>query len=620
MKKSAALRPLLFFVVITIFASVGVSVQAQAQNLLTNPGFEAPFNQSSGNPPPRVAQGWTPWWVSAGTGQSNSENIQPEYFPASEAASAVGAGVPQIRSGSDAQQYFTFFATHDGGVFQRVTGITSGAQLRFSVYAYVWSTTFDDPNFSEDDGDVILQVGIDPTGGTNGQSNNIVWSDPVETYDEFTEYTVTATASGTAVTVFVRSTVGFPVKSNSIYLDDASLSVAGGQSPTATTAVIATTAAPTATTASATAIVTTAAPTSVGSVPTATSTSVPPTAIGIIPTNTATIPPGSIVAPTFTSVPATVTSTVNAQPLPPTATGTIPPASIVAPTFTLTPTVPASATATLAPSATLPPTATSTIPPTATQGVPAPASATPIAQVPTATPITAATATITPTAGDGTGGPSPITDVFPGQVLHTVRRGDTVANLAVYYGSTTQAIIAANGLDESALIYVGQGVVVPVRLPAAVTSTPTQTPVVVVVTATQGAFVPTQVPTGGVSGTIYIVQRGDTLSRLATRFNTTVATIAQLNGIVNPNVIQVGQRIVIPGTVVTPPTQVAPVPTSVVVPTATPAGGVRTYTVQPGDNLFRISLRFGVPLTRLAQANGIFNYNIVYVGQVLVIP
>ncbi|MCC7448544.1 MAG: LysM peptidoglycan-binding domain-containing protein [Anaerolineae bacterium] len=46
----------------------------------------------------------------------------------------------------------------------------------------------------------------------------------------------------------------------------------------------------------------------------------------------------------------------------------------------------------------------------------------------------------------------------------------------------------------------------------------------------------------------------------------------------------------------------------------------RVYVVQRGDNLFRISLRFGVSMQALAAANGITNYNYVYVGQVLVIP
>lgn len=49
-------------------------------------------------------------------------------------------------------------------------------------------------------------------------------------------------------------------------------------------------------------------------------------------------------------------------------------------------------------------------------------------------------------------------------------------------------------------------------------------------------------------------------------------------------------------------------------------GASTTYTVQPGDNLFRISLRFGVTVAALAQANNIANPNLIFVGQVLTIP
>jgi len=45
-----------------------------------------------------------------------------------------------------------------------------------------------------------------------------------------------------------------------------------------------------------------------------------------------------------------------------------------------------------------------------------------------------------------------------------------------------------------------------------------------------------------------------------------------------------------------------------------------TYTVQPGDNLYRISLRFNVSIAALAQANNIANINRIFAGQVLVIP
>ncbi|QPC83195.1 LysM peptidoglycan-binding domain-containing protein [Phototrophicus methaneseepsis] len=48
--------------------------------------------------------------------------------------------------------------------------------------------------------------------------------------------------------------------------------------------------------------------------------------------------------------------------------------------------------------------------------------------------------------------------------------------------------------------------------------------------------------------------------------------------------------------------------------------GQLIHVVQPGENLYRISLRYGVSIGAIASANGISNVNLVYVGQQLVIP
>ncbi len=45
-----------------------------------------------------------------------------------------------------------------------------------------------------------------------------------------------------------------------------------------------------------------------------------------------------------------------------------------------------------------------------------------------------------------------------------------------------------------------------------------------------------------------------------------------------------------------------------------------TYIVQPGDTLYRIARAFGVTPEAIAAANNIFNFNLIYVGQRLVIP
>jgi LysM repeat protein len=262
------------------------------------------------------------------------------------------------------------------------------------------------------------------------------------------------------------------------------------------------------------------------------------------------------------------------QPLP---TNTFIPTVTFPPTNTFVPTETFVPTATLAPTNTLIPASLTptqeVLPPTATLGGP----------------------TLTPTV---TIGGTPISNEFPGTIIHTVRAGDTVGILATIYGSSIDAIIAVNGLNASAFIRVGQGLAIPVRLAAPVTSTPTITPIVPVVPT-----FPPEVPS---NNTIYIVQPGDTLFRLSARFNTTTTTIAQLNGITNVNLIKVGQQLLIPtgGTVVLP----TPMPTT-----------QQTYLVLPGDTLFRIALRFRIPLRQLAQTNGILDVNRIYVGQVLVI-
>ena len=54
--------------------------------------------------------------------------------------------------------------------------------------------------------------------------------------------------------------------------------------------------------------------------------------------------------------------------------------------------------------------------------------------------------------------------------------------------------------------------------------------------------------------------------------------------------------------------------------TVTTSGAYRVHVVRSGENLFRISLRYGVPVETLAALNGITNISLIYIGQVLLIP
>jgi len=105
----------------------------------------------------------------------------------------------------------------------------------------------------------------------------------------------------------------------------------------------------------------------------------------------------------------------------------------------------------------------------------------------------------------------------------------------------------------------------------------------------------------------HIVQAGENLFRIALRYGTTVDAIAQANGITNAALIYVGQVLTIPSGAVVPPQQ-------------PPSGGEVSHTVQPGENLFRIALRYNYDQYYIARYNGIGNPSLIYVGQVIRIP
>jgi putative chitinase len=100
----------------------------------------------------------------------------------------------------------------------------------------------------------------------------------------------------------------------------------------------------------------------------------------------------------------------------------------------------------------------------------------------------------------------------------------------------------------------------------------------------------------------HVVRWGETLTRIARRYGTSIWAIAQANGIWNVNYIRAGQVLVIPGWV------------------PAPGPGPAYYIVQRGDTLSAIAWRFGTTVWAVAQANGIWNPHLIYVGQRLYIP
>lgn len=113
-------------------------------------------------------------------------------------------------------------------------------------------------------------------------------------------------------------------------------------------------------------------------------------------------------------------------------------------------------------------------------------------------------------------------------------------------------------------------------------------------------------------GVVHVVRCGDTLYSIARAYGTTVSAIASANGIYNPNLIYVGQRLVIPGGGGHHGGGYPPPP---------PHYGCRDYyRVHYGNTLYGIARWYGTSAWAIANANGIRNPNYIYAGQVLCIP
>ncbi|MFN8468989.1 MAG: LysM peptidoglycan-binding domain-containing protein [Caldilineaceae bacterium] len=134
-------------------------------------------------------------------------------------------------------------------------------------------------------------------------------------------------------------------------------------------------------------------------------------------------------------------------------------------------------------------------------------------------------------------------------------------------------------------------------------------------------------PAGGLD---YVVQAGDTLSLISLRYGLDWEVVAQVNGITNTEVIEVGQVIRLPGVAAAEPATTPTVTgtstagtaalTSPAATTAASTAEGTSYTVVAGDTLFGIALRANVTLQELLAANNMQEDDILLIGQTLTIP
>lgn len=194
----------------------------------------------------------------------------------------------------------------------------------------------------------------------------------------------------------------------------------------------------------------------------------------------------------------------------------------------------------------------------------------------------------------------------PSYETYTVKKGDNLWSIAKRYDVSLNELYAANGLNKNSVLRIGQQIQIPVEGSV----------------ATVNMVSPdTYQPTGyNQSTTSYTVQRGDTLSRIANQFDTSVGAIKAANG-KRSDLIRVGETLVIPVEGSTSAPVVAPVvaPVAAIGP-PTPTVSVsanRTHTVKAGEYPATIARQYGMTTNELLAINGITDPRKLQVGQVL---
>lgn len=192
-----------------------VACPAPGQNLLLNPSFEGDYKPFGAFTELNHAPNWFPWW------QDGENNLRPEFKPA-EASIAPN----RVHSGARAQQYFKSFGQFKSGMYQSVLNVTPGSRLQFSIFGQAWSCENNDlcpGSTSVNPANMLMRVGLDPTGDTNWSAGTVIWSPYFNPLDQWQIACVEAVADSEIVTVFVWASPDGPRQNQDAYWDDGSL-------------------------------------------------------------------------------------------------------------------------------------------------------------------------------------------------------------------------------------------------------------------------------------------------------------------------------------------------------------------------------------------------------------
>jgi membrane-bound lytic murein transglycosylase D len=169
--------------------------------------------------------------------------------------------------------------------------------------------------------------------------------------------------------------------------------------------------------------------------------------------------------------------------------------------------------------------------------------------------------------------------------VHRVRTGDSLSSLANRYRTSVSAIMRANNLKNSHYLKVGWNLRIPTR---AGISAPPEGPAVQTAKMEQGL-------------NTYVVKRGDSLWKIASRYGTTTHAIQSLNGLRGSR-LRVGQVLKIPGG-----------------SEAAAPNHSNVYRVKKGDSPYLVAQRHRMSLADLLRINNLTPRCTIYPGQTLLV-
>ena len=156
---------------------------------------------------------------------------------------------------------------------------------------------------------------------------------------------------------------------------------------------------------------------------------------------------------------------------------------------------------------------------------------------------------------------------YEDRILYKVQRGDTLSEIAQKHNTTVAHLAQINNIKNPNLIYTGE---------------------IIIISCNHN----NNQNIDNSSNTTYKVQRGDTLSEIAQKYNISVSELVKLNNIQNPNLIYIG-----------PILKIKTNNSNIV------------YTVKKGDTLSEIAQKYNTSVSELVRLNNIQNPDYIYVGE-----